>query len=448
MNSYSFSKRLTAIEKALKTLSALSHESGRNRKLDILYSAADNSALKRLIQLAADWRIKFGITCKAPTAQGDQHPISEKRYRRFTKLTEKLAAGELSGNAARSKLVELLDSCSGIEKYWYSRIINHKLEVGCSTKTFNAVWENLIPEFGVQLADTYEDFLERGEPLKFPLYVEPKLDGVRGTIIKTDGVMISRSRNGKDVTDSVSHLIKPFRNKKFSFIDGEWNAKWSKKDYHKYKGRRAKANSLLSTGRKKGGYSTTKKWKKFQKDNLYFTVFDKVSKDIFLQSKYFTDSTPFKVRRKKLEKFMAKISSPNVRLIKSYVVRSQKELDKLYKKLLKQGYEGLMIKFPNSPYATCRSGYWLKRKDFATEDYKIVSVNEGKGRLKGTLGSLTLLTPKGELMNAGTGWSDKKRRELWSKRKKLVGKYVEVRTQKEDGKATKSFPSFLIREDK
>jgi len=447
---YGFAKGMSPVERAFKTLDCLERESGRNKKLDILQSASDNKILKTLIVKAYDWRVRYGIRPSVRVGKIKTSSVSEVNYKRFLKLTDRLAKG-LSGNKAIAAVDKFFSRCSDLEKKWYSRVLNRDLRVGCASKTFNTIWENLIPEFGVQLGIPFEKYLEKGK-LKFPLYVEPKYDGTRGVFVKKGDSVSCYSRRGTDMTEIVDFAVKPLSKvMPDGLLDVEFLAAWSKKDKKKFKDVWSKTQTLLKRGRKKEGYVADKDWKEYVKSNIRIMAFDLANPDVFKSSKGYTDQTPLRKRKIRLKKLVKKLPEfSRAELVPFTKVFSRKELDRLYNKYIKEGYEGVMIKDPSSPYSISlsnyRPSYWIKRKKFVTNDYKIVAVNEGSGRLKGTLGSLTVLNEDGEKLNVGTGLSDKERDLLWKKRKSLIGKYIEVKRQ--SGSSKKRFPSFRIREDK
>ena len=74
-------------------------------------------------------------------------------------------------------------------------------------------------------------------------------------------------------------------------------------------------------------------------------------------------------------------------LAKQEVVQSWEHLDQVYKRILKEGGEGIMIKDPQSPYEGKRSKYMLKYKPSFDEDAIIIDHTPGQGKYKGKLGA-------------------------------------------------------------
>ena len=119
------------------------------------------------------------------------------------------------------------------------------------------------------------------------------------------------------------------------------------------------------------------------------------------------------------------------------------------KEMVEAGYEGIMIKDPDSKYECKRSTAWLKQKPFIEVSLAVTGYEEGTGRNQGRLGALIC---EGEddgktiSVNCGSGFSDSDRSELWEGRDSLVGQVVEVRadaiTQNQDGTYSLRFPRF------
>jgi DNA ligase-1 len=70
----------------------------------------------------------------------------------------------------------------------------------------------------------------------------------------------------------------------------------------------------------------------------------------------------------------------NVVILKQKELNNEEELDKAFEKVLKDGYEGLILRSANGPYkcgrSTANEGYLLKIKPFLSFDAKIIDVIE------------------------------------------------------------------------
>ena len=120
--------------------------------------------------------------------------------------------------------------------------------------------------------------------------------------------------------------------------------------------------------------------------------------------------------------------------------------------MVKEDKEGLMVNF-DVPYRRTRHNGILKVKRFYTMDLPIIRLEEGTGRLKGTLGALVLKYKNNEV-KVGSGFTDEQRSEFWAKGESMIDtlcevKYKEISYDKSTGRESLQFPTFVgIRDDK
>ena len=151
-------------------------------------------------------------------------------------------------------------------------------------------------------------------------------------------------------------------------------------------------------------------------------------------------------------------------------IHNQKELEVFEEKCLTNGYEGVMIRTPNSPYkcgrSTEREGYLLKIKRFEDSEAKVIgfeekmhNANEAKkdafGRTErsshkenmvpaGTLGNLIVKDLKTDcVFGIGTGLDDATRRTIWDDKQSYLGKIIKYKHQPFGAKDAPRFPVFL-----
>ena len=135
-----------------------------------------------------------------------------------------------------------------------------------------------------------------------------------------------------------------------------------------------------------------------------------------------------------------------------YEGTDQSEIDKWLQIAVDNDWEGLMLN-KDAPYKNKRTTDLIKIKKFFTMDLPIVEVEEGDGRLQGTLGAL-VVRYKDNTVNVGTGYTDFQREDLWTRRDTLIGKiaeikYKEISKDKKTGLESLQFPVFCgLRDDK
>lgn len=110
--------------------------------------------------------------------------------------------------------------------------------------------------------------------------------------------------------------------------------------------------------------------------------------------------------------------------------------------VISQGGEGLMLRQPASKYEAGRSNSLLKVKEFIDAEGTVTGYEPGKGKHKGRVGALQMLTDTGEPFSVGTGLSDREREKPPS-----VGSRVTYRYQELTVDFKPRFPVFISARD-
>jgi len=196
-------------------------------------------------------------------------------------------------------------------------------------------------------------------------YMSEKLDGVRAY---WDGEKLI-SRGGK-VFAAPSFFTKEFPKHK---LDGEL---WSKRDDF--------SNISSIVNRKKPHLS----WK-----NLTYNIFEAPdTKGNLLQRLSLVKETQY------------------IKIIKQIRVKDKKHLDDFLKIVEKKGGEGVVVRDGSLDYYIGRDNNALKVKSYIDEECKVVAHNDGHGKYKGRLGSLSCKMKNNKIIKIGSGFSDEQRK--------------------------------------
>ncbi len=234
-------------------------------------------------------------------------------------------------------------------------------------------------------------------------YVQPKLDGVRMLVGRMNGELVVMSRTGKPIhnmdhiTDEIGSYLKEGQ-----FVDGEnYNPNLTFEEI----------TSLCRTSLKKSE-------KKF--DEIKFYIFDFFEIDDLKKS--------FEKRFQVLKSFQ-KVVTKNIFIVETKILSDKNNIQKCHDEYIQKGYEGIMIRDPESAYALgTRSKGLMKYKTFQTEEYMIMDAEAARGRDVNTVvwicetpsGDSFKVRPKGSL----------EQREFWLKNKlKFIGKFLTVQYQ-------------------
>lgn len=417
---------MSELQQAFNVLEDLYSTNSNKDKIRILENNKRNDILKKIFYYTYNPFLLFQIK-KLPEILGTVIETNDKHFEIFENILKKLANREVTGNDARSMVKHFFRKCNTNEQYWFKRILFKDLKVGATLTTANKVWPKLIPKFECQQANPYKGKLPE------VMYLEPKLDGLRIlTFIgkESDNItMFSRNGKMKDGYDEIKKCIKELGLKNV-VLDGEIVSK----NFN---------NSISEALSKKSG-----------KTGVY-SLFDIIPRDHFNKG---VCKIPLYKRKEDLQIALSTLGDCNcIEQVEHFELELKHNLfesifDEYYKKVLDYGFEGMMIKDANSHYRCKRTNAWLKRKPTETYDLSIIGVQEGTGRLEGTLGAL-ICDFNGNEVHVGSGFSDELRDKLWKEQTIIIGKIVEVKaqevTQNKSGTKSLRFPVFVkIREDK
>lgn len=268
-----------------------------------------------------------------------------------------------------------------------------------------------LPFFKPMLANGYTS-----KKVEFPMWSQPKLDGIRCLLRMENGELVGRSRNGK-IIDCVEHIKvaceKIFEQFPTAILDGElYN--------HEYKDNFNKITSLVRKQRP----SDPKKIKEFEetalveaKEKIQYWVYD-----VVLDEDY-----TFKDRmRAGYTMVRAYTNDPSVVWVSTSTIQNETQLDELYEKYLADGYEGQILR-KDALYESKRTHSLLKRKEFQDAEYLIVNMQEGEGNRTGTAKNLICKCPKtGKKFSANIKASWGRLTEMLVEREQIIGKKATI----------------------
>jgi DNA ligase 1 len=385
------------------------------------------------VRMCLDNLYTFGVK-EVPASDKNGQGLS---WDNFRQLAESLYRRELTGHAARDAIQLAMEVAT--QDQWngfYRRILIKDLRAGVSEKTVNKVAKKFpqyaVPVFECMLA---HDGANHESKIVGKKLVEPKLDGVRClTVIDYENQTVTQyTRNGKmlenftHITEYLSQYINEFG--RSMVLDGEVVS-------HTFQ-------DLMKQVHRKDNVKA---------GDARLVLFDCLPMIEFKQG---VSVMGLRRRREFLKNWQNIFSDSGFieivaqREFNLDILTDEIEFRDYNKEMVEAGYEGIMIKDPDSKYECKRSTAWLKQKPFIEVSLAVTGYEEGTGRNQGRLGALIC---EGEddgktiCVNCGSGFSDGDRSELWLGRDSLVGQVVEVRadavTQNQDGTYSLRFPRF------
>jgi len=245
---------------------------------------------------------------------------------------------------------------------------------------------------------------------KFPYYSQPKLDGVR-CLVSKDGM---QSRNGKPIISAphIRETLEPFFQAfPDAVLDGELYNHDLKDNFEK----------IISLARKT---KPTAADLEESKQMIQYWVYDCIMDGTF-EERYDFLFPNLKIH------FQSCIN-----LVRIFEVKNENEIETTLVKYLEGGFEGQMLRVPDSLYEGKRSKNLIKHKEFEDDEFQIVSIEEGKGNWAGAAKRVEIRLKDGTTQFSGVRGSFDMLKDLLYNANDYVGTDVTVRYQNktEDGK--------------
>jgi DNA ligase-1 len=436
--------------------------SSTNAKKDILRKYADNPFLVKILQYTYHPLKQYFVTSKGLEKNKDM--VADQSYPvLFTDiftLLDALNARQITGHDAIAHVNYYISIDPSTRDIVY-QIIDKNLKTRATATIINEIIPNCIPVFEVQLAERYDEYLEKhekenakiaeallkGKKIKERKYAldfeddmwleSTKLDGCRCVaVVDADGVCEFFSRSGKsfETLGKVKAEIEAlgFRNVVF---DGE---------------------ICLRTEDDKDDFQGVMKEIQ-RKDHtierpLYY-LFDFMPLDVFMNP----DSpmnVVFTQRLAALDAVFFGRTQTYTAILKQNVVKSLEYIEQRKQEVIAAGREGLIMK-RNTKYQQGRTNDILKVKAFFDAEYEVISTSNEVQRVvrDGHEEEIEMMknvqiVHKGSIVDIGSGWDQAERMEYYEHPENIIGKIITVQYQMESidqhGKPSLRFPTVKI----
>ena len=250
------------------------------------------------------------------------------------------------------------------------------------------------------------DYHKRGKDIKFPCFVQPKLDGVR--CIFKNGVLTSRQ--GK-VFPNMEHIAQDLKDVDL-VLDGELYSNT------------LNFQQFVGLVRKKKHNDAEKQLLRQVKFHVYDCVNDK----------------PFSVRNESINNLFSKRLYAFSEPLLTEECKAKDDLKKFHDKYVAEGKEGLIIRNKDGLYQlAARSKDLQKYKEFEDAEYKVSGFTEGEGLEKGLV-IWICETSAGKSFHVRPRGTHEARAEIFNEAKDYVGKSLTVRYQELTEEGIPRFP--------
>jgi DNA ligase-1 len=244
-----------------------------------------------------------------------------------------------------------------------------------------------------------QDFNKYKDKIKYPILSQPKLDGIR-CIVRKDGMW---SRNGKKIISAphIYEALKPiFETNPNLVLDGELYADKFANDF----------NTICSIVKKT---KPTSEDLKESAEKIEYHIYDVPSVGVGFMGRY---------------GYLTLLFLPKCcKVVETLPCENETRINELYETYINQGYEGQMVRIPDSSYESKRSKSLLKHKSFIDEEYIILDVEEGIGNKTGMVGSFVFESKTGKRFNSSPKFNWEQCTDMWKRKDELIGKSATVK---------------------
>jgi DNA ligase-1 len=411
--------------------------SGRNAKISILEEHKNNEALKTIFTLAYNPYIKFNVA-RVPI-QPDVSEFAAMFYYvdTFVEDLQKLIDRTYTGHAALKHVNYIWSSLPKEFQPYLEKILQKDLKIGISTQTINKVWHNLIPEFKLGLCERWKK-VKPIRDLNFPMYAEPKIDGVRVLAFvypeQQKVEMMARSGirydNFKVIEEELLHCNitvngSPGKDGKSYVLDGEIIDETF--------------IGIMNNARRKYDVNCSE---------AIFHIWDILDLYEFLNE----ICTSTQEERKRYLDLMLIPYNGHLKVHPYQTIKKADDIQYFFERFYNAGYEGLILKNPKAQYiyssGTRRGKAWLKYKiqDYNKEtgggssiySVRITGYYPGDPgtRIEHILGGFTYtgvatLNDNTIEINGrvGGGYKDAQREDFWNRKDDLIGTIIDIESQ-------------------
>lgn len=403
-------------------------------KQEVLKKYKDDEDIKRYLKIAFDPYTVYGISYKKLSKDFGYN--GEREDLKVFELFDYLAEHNTGSTAEIVECQLALGYAAAYDlesSYILTKLICKDLSIGVDAKTINSVIPGCVPTFDCMLANKYFDKPEKLSGKSFA--ITTKLDGFRLIAMKDEyGNVSFYSRVGK----LIEGLVEIEEEVKNGFaaglvLDGELTVS----NYFELESKEAyKAASKIIS--QKGDV---------QKTGLTYRVFDILTIE---EWRVQNCTHTYGERRNLLEGLFgyALAPIPHIELLPVlYQGDDTSKVQELLDKVVSEGGEGVMINLLNSTYKFTRCWDIMKVKKFQSLDLEVIDLEEGSGRLAGTLGAILVRYKGGNVVRVGSGFSDEERMLYWSQPDLILHKIVEIKyfesTRNADGQESLRFPTWV-----
>jgi len=393
----------------LDTLEVLETLKGKEKE-KLLAGCTWDSDLAFILDATYNFQRKYFI--KQLPQLNDQPPYVCDHISEFKQLLDSLENRQVTGDAAKAKVKELLDRCTVLERKWFQRVILKDLRCGMGVSTCRKAGFN-VPEFEVMLAKNGKECKNLNAIIKKGVWTSRKYDGYRCLAVVKNGIATLYSRNGVEyenfpsIQTALATACDLAPDATFVF-DGE-----------------IMSNDFQSMQR-----SAFASKRRTTVGDVKYHIFDMIPAEEWDAQKFtMLANERFARLWCWFESWKNEFNLPLVH-VDHEMVDSLERVTELEREFIAAGYEGVMVLSDMPYYLGRKTNAMMKFKTMLTMDCKVVGVYEGTGKYAGSLGGLTTIQEDGRTKcDVGSGFDDEERKGIYLDPSSVLERVIEVKYQ-------------------
>jgi len=376
-------------------------------KIAFLEELLEDEDFKKVIQLAYNPLITFGILTVPETLSTGDDNFDHTTFEMLSALAER----KLTGNAAKSFILEELNRLNIESGTLLTRILKKDLRAGFTAKSINKAMPGTIPSFPYMRCSTVKQVPLNTLDWRIGAFSQVKADGMFVNIsVKNASDVLITSRQGqafpKDLVDLGYCLYPGYQyHGEALVIDKITGVTLPRKD----------GNGILNSIRQGSELDSELR--------LHFVLWDMVALSDIEKGE---GDQPYEERLAGLRTIL-KNNPKEVSICETRKVGSLEEANRHYYECIKKGKEGTILKMADALWKDGDSRRQIKLKPDKECEMIVKGILPGKGKYIDTTGRILVESSDGKVKTYLSGFTDKERDDIWNNPEEWLDKIVTVR---------------------
>lgn len=395
------------METIYQFLKEINDNNSSNYKLQILKKYQNDQNVIKLLSYAYN-KVNYNFYINGNRLlkeASNNNNIFEPRYLldNMYELLDQLKNG-LRGNQALFKCIDMYKGLNEINKNIFINILNRDLKININYKQINKIFKNLIPKPQYSRCDIYND--KNAGKIKYPAFIELKVDGTYREYLVQNGKAYGRTRSGEEYCNDI--LENELINLPNGYYFGELTIKNSDN--------RMENNGLINSDNPPN-------------DKIIFTIWDHLDLEEYQE---LNNQRDYKQRLQNFENEFNQLKNKNlishINLIEYHIVDNKFQALEYVSKWMNEGLEGGVLKDFNYKFKNGTSKLQLKIKLKVDADLRITGFTDGTigTKREGKIGAIQYESDDGLVKGQCSGFTDDQLDYFTEHKNDLIGKIITV----------------------